>query len=337
MENQIVQKQRNHTVDILKFLAAILITNSHMTSLYPEPLRNFATGGAIGDSLFFFCSGYLLMMGKPCDFFTWYKRRINRIYPALIAVALLGICMWGQDTSLKELVLNNSGNRWFIQAIFVFYAVFWLVRNYGTVGLRIAVIVTILIILIWYTWFWDKNVFILHHGTYLRWPGYFLVMLFGAIVYNKHNIIISNEQTGGRGWLYLVFITIATFFYYGYQIMWDRFPVLKYFQIVLLPVLLFIVFCLYKICESKKIVSLYQMKFIHWPVYTISACCLEIYLSGEWSFGIGSRLIYLFPLNIIVTFILVFIVAYFVKVFSNFISQTFKTEDFDWLKMVKLS
>ena len=42
-----------------------------------------ATGGAIGDALFFFCSGYTLFLGRNASFFNWYKRRINRSTPSL--------------------------------------------------------------------------------------------------------------------------------------------------------------------------------------------------------------------------------------------------------------
>ena len=44
-----------------------------------------ATGGAIGDVLFFFCSGFTLFLGKMGRFDNWYKRRINRIYPTVFA------------------------------------------------------------------------------------------------------------------------------------------------------------------------------------------------------------------------------------------------------------
>ena len=48
-------KQRDISIDILKFFAVLLITNSHMEPLYGE-YSQLATGGAIGDVLFFFCS-----------------------------------------------------------------------------------------------------------------------------------------------------------------------------------------------------------------------------------------------------------------------------------------
>lgn len=47
-------RQRNPSIDILKFFAALLITNSHMGMLYPDSLVKLSTGGAIGDVLFFF-------------------------------------------------------------------------------------------------------------------------------------------------------------------------------------------------------------------------------------------------------------------------------------------
>lgn len=38
-------RQRNPSIDILKFFAALLITNSHMGMLYPDSLVRLSTGG----------------------------------------------------------------------------------------------------------------------------------------------------------------------------------------------------------------------------------------------------------------------------------------------------
>ena len=56
-------KDRNIGIDILKFLAVLLITNCHMELLYGK-YSVMATGGTIGDGLIFFCSGFTLFM-KP--------------------------------------------------------------------------------------------------------------------------------------------------------------------------------------------------------------------------------------------------------------------------------
>ena len=82
-------RQRNISIDILKCIAAILITNSHMGPLYGK-YSILATGGAIGDVLFFFCSGFTLFLGRMGRFDNWYKRRIHRIYPTVFAWAIVG-------------------------------------------------------------------------------------------------------------------------------------------------------------------------------------------------------------------------------------------------------
>lgn len=69
-------KQRNISIDILKCFAALIITNSHMDILYPK-FGALATGGAIGDALFFFCSGFTLFLGRMGRFDNWYKRRLT--------------------------------------------------------------------------------------------------------------------------------------------------------------------------------------------------------------------------------------------------------------------
>ena len=58
----IIMKQRDLSIDILKFIAVIAITNSHMELLYGK-YSVLATGGAIGDVLFFFASGFTLFRG----------------------------------------------------------------------------------------------------------------------------------------------------------------------------------------------------------------------------------------------------------------------------------
>ena len=63
----------NISIDILKFIAAILITNSHMEILYVDPFKSIATGGSIGNGLFFFCSGFTPpILQRPS-----FPRRVN--------------------------------------------------------------------------------------------------------------------------------------------------------------------------------------------------------------------------------------------------------------------
>ena len=81
---------QNPSLERLKFFAALMITNSHFGELYGK-YSIFATGGAIGDALFFFCSGIALSLSHFDRFDNWYKRRFFRVYPSVIATNLLSV------------------------------------------------------------------------------------------------------------------------------------------------------------------------------------------------------------------------------------------------------
>lgn len=81
-------KERVVSLDWLKCLAALLIVNSHMGVCYGK-YAALATGGAIGNAIFFFCSGYALSLGRFDRFDNWFKRRVFRIYPSVIAKAFV--------------------------------------------------------------------------------------------------------------------------------------------------------------------------------------------------------------------------------------------------------
>ncbi len=72
----------------LKALAALLITNSHLGHIYP--VTSLASGGLLGNLLFFAVSGFCLYtIRKP--FLPWYGRRLVRIYPAVWLVTLIAV------------------------------------------------------------------------------------------------------------------------------------------------------------------------------------------------------------------------------------------------------
>ena len=124
--------------------------------------------------------------------------------------------------------------------------------------------------------------------------------------------------------------------YYGYQLIEKRYAFLDYGQLILAPVLLALVYCIYKICDSEAFLSFYSNKLAHNLIYWVSALCLEVYLCQHWILPTGASFIHYFPVNVILSFITIGFAAYLLKVASNFLSQTFRTEDYDWKKMVSL-
>lgn len=140
-------KERDISIDILKFIAAILITNSHMELLYSK-YSFLATGGAIGDVLFFFCSGFTLFLGRMGRFDNWYKRRINRIYPTVFAWAILGAFILNHDKSMDYTIIHGGG--WFVTCIMIYYVVLYFIQRFYIKHLKLCFGIAALICIIWY-------------------------------------------------------------------------------------------------------------------------------------------------------------------------------------------
>ena len=62
---------------LMRAIAAIIITNSHYTGVYPTDL--IANGGLLGDVLFFSISGFCLASPRD-NFGKWYLKRVIRVY-----------------------------------------------------------------------------------------------------------------------------------------------------------------------------------------------------------------------------------------------------------------
>lgn len=118
---------RLYSLDFLKFIAALMITNSHFQPLYEDVSPSLATCGVHGNALFFFVSGFLLMMGferkKAHGFLNWYKGRMRRLWPAVFIWMVVSAAVWKQTLTIGNLLLFDG--YWFLQAIAVAYIVFY--------------------------------------------------------------------------------------------------------------------------------------------------------------------------------------------------------------------
>lgn len=116
---------------ILQCLAALLIANSHLEGLYPRSWM--AADGLIGNSLFFFLSGYGLVKSEKQNhrpFFNYYTRRVWRIYPALWLVVILfqlGMGetwkLWGVADYFRFFLYPTAYG--YIEEIMIFYIPFY--------------------------------------------------------------------------------------------------------------------------------------------------------------------------------------------------------------------
>lgn len=318
-------KQRDISIDILKFIAALAITNSHMELLYGK-YSALATGGAIGDVLFFFASGFTLFLGRMGRFDNWYKRRINRIYPTVFAwAAMSALCFNRHDDMIHTLI---HGGGWFVTCIMMYYVVLYLIRRLMTDKLKWAFILTGAIIVVWYFIMNPPFGFNIYGNTYFKWGHYFLFMLLGA------SLGITDKQ----GWKFslakdgLKFIG-CTVVYYGMLIVSRRYEVLQHLELLSLVPLLGITYYLYRLCNTDAMKSLYYNRYTGPVIKFVGGLCLEIYLVQTPLFT--DKMNHLFPLNLLIMLLIIIAAAYVLRCLARIFAQTFKAEDYCWREVFR--
>lgn len=323
-----MMKQRNLSIDILKFFAVLLITNSHMEVLYPESFVKLATGGAIGDVLFFFCSGFTLFLGRGGDFFNWYKRRINRIYPTVLMWTAIMAFVFDVRLGMDYIILHGGG--WFVSCIMIYYILLYFIKRYFINRLKWVFSAACLVVLGWYLTE-DSSCIFMYGATYFKWCHYFLFMLAGAVCGLRMKEQKGEAHHRGKN---LCLLIVSVVLFYGLQIAGAKQEAIAHLQILTLIPLMGVTLAMYRLCCEPWLIRFYNLIWIHRVMYTLSALCLEIYLCQMLVFNPSWN--HLFPLNLFMNLVLVVAMAYLVKVASNWFSQTFKEGDYDWEKMIKL-
>lgn len=112
----------------VKAIAALLITNSHYTNVWPIP--SMAFGGQLGNCLFFFVSGFCLCnIHEP--FHRWYAKRVLRIFPAVwITTIIYVFAKYFYITSIDRFFyyfIFPTGFH-FVGSIALLYIVFYVIR-----------------------------------------------------------------------------------------------------------------------------------------------------------------------------------------------------------------
>ena len=283
VKNSYMGGGKNKGIILLKFIAAFLITYSHMGILFPK-YGSLVTGGAIGDGLFFFCSGFTLFMGRQDGFPNWYKRRINRIYPTIIMWALVSAVIFNWNWQITDLI--TTPKYWFIPCIMAYYVIFYFIRTYLLKYLNQVFGIAFLLVAISSFWVLDFNHSVMYAAVPFMRIYYFLFMMLGAMVAIRKYKVVSPLKSGGYA-----LVSLITYY---------------------------VLMGIYKILEYKS-----GGKFI----YFISTLTLEIYMVQYAIFT--DKLNNIFPLNIIIIYIIIFIAAYLLKCTAHLFSQVFSNEPFN--------
>lgn len=319
-------RQRNISIDILKFFAVLLITNSHMEPLYGK-YSMLATGGAIGDVLFFFCSGYTLFLGRERRFDNYYKRRINRIYPTVIMWALFSSAFFNRHSDMIDIIVNGGG--WFVTCIMIYYVILHLIRKIAFNHLKMVFVFCALVSVAWYLVIDKPAGFNMYGVTYFKWCHYFLFMLLGAIL-GSHPI----QEKVVLMWDSLKLIG-CIFFFYGILVAGRKWESVYDMQIISLVPLLGVAYYFYRVCKSDTLKKMYSNRFTGSVIKTISSLCLEVYLVQGVLFT--NRFNCIFPLNILIVFVMILCMAYILRCLAKWFSQTFRDGDYEWEKIFRIN
>lgn len=259
--------------DIIKFCATVLITISHLDAFLPNP--RWASGGAIGNALFFFISGYglakaYLFSGGERGFFCYIRKRYMRIYPAVWVAVLVTFLLSNSESNLEvfKFFFWPTGY-WFISAILVFYVPFYWIRQGRILVYQIVAFFVFVLYLFNYIYL-DLSIFSVENG-YFKWIYYFGLMVFGAFLAG-----LSKECDKWFGHFCLLVLYLLLYIFLKLKLFNLGFGEFQFlFQLLAFP----ICYELYLLSKWTGLMELFsRFRFVTIAVAFIAGLTLEIYL-----------------------------------------------------------
>lgn len=331
--------QRDVAIDIMKVVGVLCVLNSHLDVFYGN-YKYFATGGTVGNALFFFCSGFTLFLNKDVlrfvDFPNWYKRRFNRIYPTVFAIAIISCLLLGYGPNFLYLLIFGGG--WFVPCIMVYYIICYALvaikgRNSNIYPIIIlGVIITTFIIYMCYASPQSPyNMFSLKQSN-LGLISFFSCMAFGIYVAKRGT---KRHST----WINVVLSLLFLILFYVIYIISRSFSIFYFLQPFSMLLLLGFLYYFYYSCSCNVMKKIYNKSCLNFVIMLLSGMCLEMYLCQDSVLTIASthfkaHLDKIFPFGLIIVALSVFITAFIAHILSVFISQTMKDGDYNWRKIL---
>ena len=300
-------------IDILKAIAAILITNSHFGHIWPIPAM--ATGGMLGDVIFFAVSGFCLYSLKQ-SFPIWYLKRIFRIYPVVWLVTAIALIIGYMSVSdiwdVVKLFVYPTYYHFIgsIMLLYIFYYVFLFLHHRFGVKLQYIMIAVFVIEIICYLFVFDRSVYKIDVvEDYMAKFLFMESMLVGAFFRER----INNSKRNGSIIGAVIALVISVILYFACAFTFRRYEVLSQFQIISHIVTFAFVFALlnlFVLLEEKNRIRLDNP--FGKVIKLLSKTTLEIYLVQYLVYYLLPSMI--FPLNLLIS-------AFAVHFVCNFITK----------------
>ena len=288
-------KARYEFINVLKVIAAILITNSHYTNIWPYSFMAF--GGLLGDVLYFAISGFCLADIKE-GFPRWYLKRILRIYPILWIVNIIGISVgYFKILSVKtfiELFIYPTYFH-FIASIMVLYIIYYFIVKYLLEKIGFKAVMTCLIVLYVtiYLFLYDKSYYhidVVEEGM-VRFL--FLASMLLGVYVRKYSV---NEKKG-----FLQYIRVFGLFlmYLISKVAFSKINAISIFQILNVVLIYALLYAIFKVVKANEDVIVNEGKRFKSFSKFIGDMTLEIYFTQYIIYYIcGDRMN--FPMNFLI-------------------------------------
>lgn len=305
---------RDDTV-FLKFVAIILVLNSHLDLYYP--IAHLGTGGAIGNALFFMLSSFGLLLSekmRPQKFLAYLRKRVTRIYPAVWIVLLLFYFPLrpSQPEFEFNVMIDCIGKMlyppfWFLKALVVYYLIgFFLIKDYTRKKIFWALTVSFVAYLYFYFNYLDLT-YLSVERTYFKLIFYFIMFMFGIFLADFNEKIKYTGIGDVAMWFGSIFIL------YGHKLLMAK-QILSDLQFVQQLILLMMVYYALKLSRSPFILDgIMKMPVIEKIIRYVSGITLELYIVHATisPFILDQKLS--FPVNVAVFLGASFCIATFVK------------------------
>lgn len=298
-------------IELLRALAAMLITNSHFDGVYPW---NISWGGCPGVALFFLISGFVLVKSvQKENFFPWWLKKVTRLYIPLSIVNLVTVLIGYRTPSISLFLFPININLWYVPAIAVLYIVYYFIlRKFRGGGYRIlAIMLTSIIYIVTYIVRY-RNEFFVEPEIGFRILYGFVAMMIGSLIFDHKD---SDKLKLRRViWLLLGVISCGGFLFIKLFI--NRVPILMRFQFMTQVFgVAFAMFMMLAGLGYEKEIQTFMGTRIGRVVELISSCSLEIYLVQFVIIMYLKEMI--FPINLIAILLVIVGVAYIVNRLSN--------------------
>ncbi len=309
----------------LRAIACMLITNSHQEEVYP--IRILASGGLLGDVIFFAISGYCLYSLKQQKFGQWYFKRLKRVYlpvwltaGTLILTNVYGNIGWKR---VLELMIYPTHYH-FVASILVLYIVFFFLMKFinhkpGQEDKRFLGLIAGIVVLyfvLFYTIFDYSYYHIDNVNGKMIWCLFTIAMLIGAY-FRRHEEKYLNKG-GILPWLFTagsVVLYVATKLIFSRRLaplslQWIN-------QVTITMVLLGVFRCFIGVEDFLKRLP----STVKAPFEFIADMAFELYLAQAVIIPTFNTGIPTFPRNFIIVISITFLFAWLVHITTNLILQ----------------